>query len=215
MIGFSFLVSSILADTISISGVITQSTQDGTGPAVNNPSLNQIADGDSFTLLLKFSGAITSPGIYALPVAMLVFSDPAATASESAFGTFPCAGQNTSACVTVAADGPSYDFSMLACLTTGSGCLTGNELDLNFKIGRLNGQNVGAQAIAGLVPLELLEDDGVTDIHASVTTYSYTGDAGLNPAPEPAAWLLLAPLIPWMVSELRRRPNRTPTRFNS
>jgi hypothetical protein len=33
------------AGTNSIGGLITQSTQDGTGPAVNNPALNNIADG--------------------------------------------------------------------------------------------------------------------------------------------------------------------------
>jgi hypothetical protein len=33
------------ASEITVTGMITQSTSDGTGPAVNNPSLNNIADG--------------------------------------------------------------------------------------------------------------------------------------------------------------------------
>src|SRR5690349_20751802 len=36
------LVRLATADTITISGVIAQSTSDGTGPAANNPSLNNI-----------------------------------------------------------------------------------------------------------------------------------------------------------------------------
>jgi hypothetical protein len=42
-------VTSLHADTLTIGGAINQSTQDGTGPAVNNPSLNNISDGDSTT----------------------------------------------------------------------------------------------------------------------------------------------------------------------
>jgi hypothetical protein len=78
----------------------------------------------------------------------------------------------------------------LACLTTGSGCPLGNQLDANFSIvaGGLNSQNVAATGM-GLAPLDLLEDDGVTDIHGSVTSYSQTA------VPEPSsldlsAWVL-------------------------
>jgi hypothetical protein len=38
------------AEEITFGGEITQSTQDGTGPAVNNPSLNGIKDGDFYTM---------------------------------------------------------------------------------------------------------------------------------------------------------------------
>ncbi|HTQ86459.1 MAG TPA: hypothetical protein VMI93_09625, partial [Candidatus Solibacter sp.] len=49
----------VSADTITVGGSITQSTADGTGPAVNNPDLNNIADGDAFTVVLGFTGAIS------------------------------------------------------------------------------------------------------------------------------------------------------------
>lgn len=199
------------ADTLSISGVITQSTQDGTGPAVNNLALNNISDGDPFTITVQFTGSFTSPGTYALPAATVLFSDPSTPAIESAFGSFLCAGQNTLACVTVTADGSAFDFSMFACLTTGSGCLTGNELALNFQIGSLNGSNISAQTISGFLPLDLLEDDGVTDIQGSITTYSSAGGTGTNPVPEPSAWLLLASLTPWILRSLRRPLRGTST----
>ena len=46
------------ADTISSSGMINQSTQDGTGPAANNPDLNNIQDGEAYTVTLDFSSSI-------------------------------------------------------------------------------------------------------------------------------------------------------------
>jgi hypothetical protein len=52
----------VSADQIKLAGSITQSTPGGTGPASNNPSLNNIADGDTYMLLLNFSGSISGPG---------------------------------------------------------------------------------------------------------------------------------------------------------
>lgn len=170
------------ADAITIGGVITQSTSDGTGPAANNPSLNNILDGDLYSITVGFAGSITSPGTYPLASPTLLFSDSSAAASESSFG---------SVSLSVTADGSSYDLSLLGCLTTGGGCLLGNELDLNFSIpiAGLNSQNVTAQAISGFQPLDLLEDDGVTDIHGSVTQYSYAGRPAAVPEPG-SGWLL-------------------------
>jgi hypothetical protein len=51
------------ASTISFGGVITQSTQDATGPAVNNLSLNNIQDLHGYTVTLAFPGSITVPGL--------------------------------------------------------------------------------------------------------------------------------------------------------
>jgi hypothetical protein len=45
------------------------------------------------------------------------------------------------------------------------------------------------RGISGIIPLDLLEDDGVTDIHASVTRYSYAPAAAV---PEPSAFVMLA-----------------------
>ena len=202
-IGLSVMASSALAETVSIVGVITQSTQDGTGPAVNNPALNSIRDGDSYTLVLTFSGSIATPGTYALDGGTLAFVDSAAPASETAFASFVCAGHNSLACLTVTPDGISDDITILACLTTGSGCLTSNQLDLNFRIpaASLNSQNVAAEAVNGLTPLDLLEDDGATDIQGTVAQYSYTG---VSSVPEPSSIFLFLPVVVWLLRPTQR-----------
>lgn len=60
---------------------------DGTGPVVNNLTLNDILDGDAYSVNLTFSGSITSTGTYPLAGATLTFSDPTAPASESQLPT--------------------------------------------------------------------------------------------------------------------------------
>jgi hypothetical protein len=166
------------ADTLYLSGVVTQATEDGTGPAVNNPSLNGILDGALYTAALSFEGSITSPGTYDLSGSNFLFSVAADGASESNFNTIS---------LTIAQAGLSDQVTLHACLTTGSGCNQGNELDLRFVIPSttLNSQNVTAVGIPGLVPLDLLEDDGVTDIQGSISSYSY------SQTPEPAASALV------------------------
>lgn len=52
------------ADVIVIGGAINQSTEDGAGPAENNPSLNNIKDGELYIFSLDFTGSITAPGTY-------------------------------------------------------------------------------------------------------------------------------------------------------
>lgn len=170
------------ADTITITGVITQSTTDGTGPATSNPSLDAILDGDAYSVTIGFAGSITAPGTYSLISPTILFSDPSAPASESSFG---------SASLSISSNGSFYALSLLGCLTTGGGCLVGNELDLNFLIptAGLNAKNVATLPIFGILPLDLLEDDGVTDIHGSVTEYSYAGAAAAVPEPG-SGWLL-------------------------
>ena len=170
------------ADTISFSGLVTQSTSDGTGPAVNNPSLNSVTDGDHYVVTLDFGGSINAPGTFSLAGATLALVDDTASppVSESNFD---------SVSLSVVPDTGNFDLSMLGCLSTGSGCLIGNELAVNFSIPAigLNGQNITAQTIFGLSPaLDLLEDDGVTDIQGTVNSYSYTG-AVSSTVPEPAA----------------------------
>jgi len=170
-------VAPALAGTITISGQITQSTSHNTGPAVNNPSLNNTQDSQSYTLLLTFPGSITSPGLYTLPGASLLFSVPAAPSTESSFGAIS---------LSIAANGPDDDISILGCLTTGSDCFSGNQLTANFRIpaADLNSLNVPATELDQPHPLDLLEDDGLTDIHGSIATYSY---APATTVPEPAA----------------------------
>jgi hypothetical protein len=169
--------------------------------------LNSIADGDAYSVTIDFSGSVTSLGTHALLSAILGFSDPAAPASEMSFGSFLCNGTSTIACLTVTADGSFDDISLLGCLTTGAFGCAENQLDANFKIpaASLNSLNVTAQTIVPIAPLDLLEDDGVTDIQGSVTKYSYTG---ASPIPEPSALFLLMALCAWIA--LRPRRTRMP-----
>jgi hypothetical protein len=181
------------ADVIAFSGAITQSTSDGTGPAVNNPALNLIADGDPFTVTLNFAGSIGSPGTYPLTLtgAGMIFQDPTAPAIENLF---------VSASLTVSPDvNPLYDdISLLGCLSSGSGCAFGNQLDANFAIPAtgLNSQNVAAIGLDQPHPLDLLEDDGATDIQGSITGYSYV--------PEPSLMALVGCALAALVAANRR-----------
>lgn len=59
------------AGTLTISGVISQNTV-GSAP-IANPSLNNINDGDAYSVALNFSGGIASAGTYGLT--SIVFSD--------------------------------------------------------------------------------------------------------------------------------------------
>lgn len=192
----------VYADTITVSGAITQSTADGTGPAANNTSLNSINDSDSYSVSLNFVGSISTPGTYnqasKLTGATLVFSDPTAPSTETAF-------DNANSTLKITQSAGVDTFNWLGCLTTGVfGCTGGNQLDLIFTIpaAGLNSQNVPAGAVFGQKPFELLEDDGVTDIQGTVTTYSYTPTA--SAAPEPGTFTLLASGLASLAA-LRRR----------
>ena len=168
------------ADVLTVSGQITQSTDDGTGPAMNNPSLNDIHDLDAYTVTLAFMSSITGQGMYDLTGSSLMFNDSSAPASESSFASIH---------LTVTSNGGFDNISLLGCLTTGSDCSLGNQLDANFQIlaAELNSQNVAATGLDQPHPLDLLEDDGVTDIHGTISSYSYTGS---SPVPEPTSLLL-------------------------
>jgi hypothetical protein len=185
------------AGTIELSGIITQATQDGTGPAVNNPGLNNIQDGSQYSFTLNVSETFAAVGTQDLTGASLIFGVPEAGALESSFGF-------TS--LTVANLGDLAEVSIFGCLTTGSGCNQGNELGLNFMIpaADLSAQNVVAQAIPGLLPLDLLEDDGVTDIQGSIATYTGTLTDPVNPVPEPSS-IVLAGLGLIALSRIRVR----------
>lgn len=196
------------ADQVTVNGSITQSTADGTGPAVNNPSLNNVVDGDAYTVELSFTGSISVPGTYCTAGAgcsgtfnnlsgwSLVFNDAAAPASETAF---------SSVSLTITENSGVDEFNWLGCLPTGTSCDQGNQLDLIFTIpsAGLNNQNVAAQ----LDPLhsssfELMEDDSLTNIFGSVTSYSYTV------TPEPGTFTLFASGLAGLAA-LRRRFRRS------
>jgi hypothetical protein len=171
-----------VADIITIQGLITQSPSDGGVPAMNNPTLNLVADGDAYTVILNFTGSLGFPSPSHFLTGTLTFNDithPLAT--ENGFSTIN---------ITVAADGSFADFSLLGCLVTGGGCGIGNELSASFQIpsAGVHSQNVMATGLDQPHPFELLEDDGGTDIHGSISSYSYTS---ASPVPEPSSLVLL------------------------
>lgn len=195
---FLACASSLCADTITLAGTINQSIQDGTGPAINNPSLNLIQDASQYIIALEFTGSITAPGTYDLTGSTLVFAVASDRALEHHFDFVN---------LTVMQSGALDQVSIFGCLESGSGCNQGNELDLSFAIlsADLNRQGVAAQGTPGLVPLDLLEDDGVTDIHGSIANYSYTS---VDPVPEPLSAELLG--ICLIAAGLIGRKNRRP-----
>jgi len=192
--GVALTVGAAKGDVIVFSGAITQSTFDGTGPAVNNPSLNNIHDIQLYTVTLVFPGAITLPGTYDLTGSSLTFDVPSAPASETSFGSIS---------LTLTANGGFDEFSLLACLTSGGGCAAGNQLDANFKIPAtmLNSQNVAATGLDQPHPLDLLADDGTTDIHGSITTYNGPASA----VPEPSQTVVLVCFLAALAVANRRQ----------
>ena len=173
------------ADSFSIGGTITQSSPEGTGPAFNNPSLNNVADGDTWMLSLPFDGAIRGPGTYSsLANSNPTFSDATAGASEGDVGF-------TS--LSISQVGGLDAFSLFGCLNTGSGCFFGNDLSVSFQIAAADFSSSSAVA-AGMDPphpLDLLEDDGTTDIQGSITSYGYTAAAAAQ-TPESSSLYFLA-----------------------
>ena len=194
------LAHTATAGVIGLSGSITQSTQDGTGPATNNSSLNGIADGDSWHATLTFDGSILAPGTYnSLTNASLSFSDSAAGASELSFGLIS---------LTISETFGLDQFSLFGCLTTGSACAAGNQLSATFEIlaANLNSPDTPAIGLDQPHPLDLLEDDGTTDIQGSITHYSYTNPAAS--APEPSALALLGCGLALLSAGCRKRLHR-------
>ncbi len=167
---------------------------------MNNTGLNNILDFQAYTVTLGFLGSITVPGTYNL--SGLTFSVPTAPASEASFGSIS---------LTITAAGAVDQFSLLGCLTTGSGCLVGNQLDANFSIpaAGLNSQNVAATGLDPPHPLDLLEDDGITDIQGSITSYSNTGPVSTVPEPSLAALLgcCLAGLVAANRMQIKKEKN--------
>lgn len=176
VIGLCLTSVPMRADAISLIGTITQDPADSGVTSTSNPTLLNVTDGDPYTVTLGFAGAITSPGTFNLT--SILFSDPTQSASESAF---------ISGSMTISQSAGVDTISVLGCLIDTSSCATGNELDLNFTIlaAELNSTGVPAQAVPSITPLDLLEDGGNTDIHGSVTSYSYQS-AGVPAVPEPS-----------------------------
>jgi hypothetical protein len=171
------------AGTLVITGSISQSTADGTGPASNNPSLNNIQDLQPYSLTLQFSNAIPGAGTFDLTGSLLSLDVAAAAASETQFGSIS---------LTVTDNGAVEDLSLLACIA-GADCFAGNELTADFSIpaGSLFSSNAAAVGLDQPHPLELLEDDGITDIQGSITSYS-GGQAQASAVPEPSSCFLAA-----------------------
>ncbi len=163
-----------------MSGTVTQSTVDGTGPAVHTPALNDIVDGQSVQVTLASATPINAPGFYDLTGSSLIFSVPGA-ASEGNFGAIS---------LSLTQVGGTLDFSVYGSVADAD-CSIGNALSASFSIpaGSLGGMNVAATGLDEPHPFELLEDDGVTDLHGSISMYSNTA---LVTTPEPASGVLVA-----------------------
>jgi len=142
---------------------------------------------------------ISGPGLYDLTGASVLFSSPTALAIENSFDAIS---------LSISTNGAFYDLSLLACLTTGGGCLFGNQLTANFEVpsASLNGQNVAVTGLDQPHPLDLLEDDGTTDIHGSITSFTGTASA----VPEPATALCSGVVLVAMLARrlCRRREER-------
>ena len=169
------------ASTLTVSGTITQSAVDGTGPAVHTPALNDIVDGQSFQVTLASATPINAPGFYDLAGSSLIFSVPGAAASEGNFGAIS---------LSLVQDGGYLDFSVYGCVADAD-CSIGNALSASFSVpaGSLGGMEVGVIGLDGPHPFELLEDEGITDLHGSISLYSNTA---LVTTPEPASGVLMA-----------------------
>jgi hypothetical protein len=184
------------AGTITLGGTINQSTQDTGTPATANTSLNGIVDGDAFQITLTFTDPITSSGTF--PLTGVAFSDPTAAASESGF---------ISGTMVIGPSGIYSQFSVLGCLIDTSTCLLGNQLALNFQIATASffQSGVPVQPIPALLPVDLLEDGGSTDIQGTLSTYSYSGPAGTT-TPEPSSGMLtLLGFAGWLTAKKRRK----------
>lgn len=84
------------ADSITLTGVITQSQNDQPGnPAISNPTLNNINDGEAYSLALNFAESMTTPGSFALSGGLFSDpNDPAGNATESGFGSGTLVSRN-------------------------------------------------------------------------------------------------------------------------
>lgn len=170
------------ANSVLLVGIITQSVQEGGAPAVANPSLNNVADGDQFAVTFDFMAPISSPGSFDL--GSLTFTDLSAGVSESGF---------ISGSMTLTQSGASTQFDVLGCLISASSCSTGNQLTLDFQMptSQIAQSGVEVQPVPSLLMADLLEDNGATDIHGLLETYSYTGPAGPAQTPEPSTAALI------------------------
>ncbi len=165
---------------ITLGGTVTQSPQDGGATAVANPALNNVVDADAFTIQLSFAGPIGGPG--AIPLTSVSFVDTTVSAYELGF---------ISGTAVITTAGSMSQFAVVGCLISASSCLTGNQLALNFQVptSSLTGSNISAQPIPALLAVDLLEDDGATEIQGTLSNYSYTGTTS---TPEPSTLTMIA-----------------------
>jgi hypothetical protein len=185
-------------DMILITGTVTQDLADSGETAIDNPALNQINDGDSFTVALGFAGSASDSGLTG--TSSVLFTDNTASVSENGF---------ISGVMDVSLDSGEDQLSVLACLLDPVSCTQGNQLDLNFQIAAagFNQSGVTAQFIPGLTPaLDLLEDGGNTEIQGSITGYSYI--ASTSAVPEPSTLPFAGEAMAWLILLARVRNNR-------
>jgi hypothetical protein len=180
---------------ITLTGTITQSTADLGTTAAANSALNNIQDGDAYSVVLNFAGTIASPGTF--PLTSIVLTDLTSPVTESAF---------ISGSLTLSESSGVDTFSVLGCLIDSATCLLGNQLTLNLQIpsSSLTQSGVSAQGVPGITPsMDLLEDDGATDIQGTIASYSQP--TGSSAVPEPSTAMLMVLGAGFLVGTAVRR----------
>jgi len=193
----------VRAGAITLTGAITQDLADSLETASANPSLNNVADGDAYSVVLNFSGTISGP-VAAFALSSIQFTDMTNSASENAF---------ISGSLTMTQASGVDTFSVLGCLIDPSTCPLGNELDLNFEIPStgLTQTGVTASIVPGLIPsMDLFEDSGNSEIQGSITGYSQSGAA--PGVPEPSTVSLLMFGAAFLAMRLLRSPRKIQSR---
>lgn len=139
---------------------------------------------------------ITGPGSFDLTGSSLTFDVAAALASEENFDLIS---------LTFAADGSQDDVSLLGCIGEAE-CSIGNALSANFSIpaAGLFSTDVGAAGFDQPHPLDLLEDDEITDIQGTITSYSAI-QAPIVPEPSSLSLIAVALAAGTLVISVRHR----------
>jgi hypothetical protein len=180
------------ADTITITGTLTQVSKIGLLPASPILRASPVSEGDPYTLSLVFESSFSDPGDYLFNNASLQLTAGTGFQFESEFDSIA---------LTITPSGQDDMFSMFGCSTSSSPCLDGHRLDLDFTLPAqmINGQTLQVGTIDELAQFDLLVKDAPpTDYIGTVESYTYSS------APEPASIALSLAGVLALLARLRR-----------